>query len=171
MTALYKNNAFQDDQYIAVDGEAPVPVDQNLVVSLSYFKENREALVGRNHGQLGVVLEALDEVSEIVEDLGKIDMVALDFPSFANGTSFSKARLLRDEFGYEGEVRALGDVRIDQIPLMVRCGFDAFLVSHEATLKALEAGKRVDVDLYYQPAASNVAVGEKPIAGKAWARR
>ena len=65
--------------------------------------------------------------------------MALAFAKFADGRAFSYARLLRDRYGFRGELRAIGDVLIDEIPLMLRCGFDSFDVTNASTLKALEA--------------------------------
>jgi phosphoadenosine phosphosulfate reductase len=62
----------------------------------------------------------------------------------------------------------VGDVLADQIPLMRRCGFDAFVVAHEPTRKALEEGKLASVDLFYQPAGrTEVPVGTRPFLRRA----
>ena len=53
-------------------------------------------------------------------------MVALAFPKFRDGRAYTSARLLRERFGFKGEVRAVGDVLREQAGFMVRCGFDAF---------------------------------------------
>ena len=66
--------------------------------------------------------------------------MALAFAKFADGRSFSYARLLRDRHRFRGELRAIGDVLIDEIPLMLRCGFDSFDVTNAPTLHALESG-------------------------------
>ena len=66
-------------------------------------------------------------------------MVALDFPAFTDGRAYSTARLLRERHGYLGELRAVGDVLLDQIPFMLRCGFDAFEVAQNVTLEQIEA--------------------------------
>ena len=59
-------------------------------------------------------------------DLERFDVVILDFPTFKDGRAYSQARLLRERFGYGGELRARGHVLRDQIAFMARCGFDAF---------------------------------------------
>jgi uncharacterized protein (DUF934 family) len=66
-------------------------------------------------------------------------LIALNFPKFSDGRAFSTARLLREKFGYRGELRAVGNVLSDQIPFMRRVGFDAFGVSHAPTRRALGA--------------------------------
>jgi uncharacterized protein (DUF934 family) len=52
--------------------------------------------------------------------------VALAFPRYRDGRAYSSARLLRERYGFKGEVRAVGDVLREQAGFMVRCGFDAF---------------------------------------------
>ena len=76
--------------------------------------------------------------------------------------------MLRDEHGFEGEIRAVGDVLWDQLQLMARCGFDAFEISHEPTLKALASGKKPFMSDFYQP-----GMGQETQEGapRAWARR
>ena len=78
--------------------------------------------------------------------------MALNFPIFRDGRAYSTARLLRDRYGFKGELRATGDVLRDQIFFMRRVGFDAFEVrgdrSIEDALKAFD-----DFKVTYQPSA------------------
>ena len=70
-------------------------------------------------------VEAGEDVTRLFPHLGRIDLVEIAFPRFRDGRGFSSARLLR-EAGYAGELRAAGDVLVDLIAFMRRCGFDAF---------------------------------------------
>ena len=83
-------------------------------------------------------LEDLETLRGAVNDLNAIPVIALDFPSFANGTSYSKAQILQQHDRYEGEIRATGDVLPDQLPLMLRVGFNALEVTHPVAIRALE---------------------------------
>ena len=75
--------------------------------------------------------------------------------------------MLRDRFGFRGELRAIGDVLIDEIPLMLRCGFDSFEVTNAPTLDALRAGRLPGPPIHYQPA----SVGdETPAGSRPWLR-
>ncbi len=76
----------------------------------------------------------------LAADLGRFASIAINFPAFGDGRGYSSARLLVERYKYQGEVRAVGDVLMDQVPLMRRCGIDAFVVTHPATRKALETG-------------------------------
>jgi uncharacterized protein (DUF934 family) len=65
-------------------------------------------------------------VEDIAADLPRIAVVALVFPKFLTGQAYSSARILRERYHYEGEVRAVGDVLREQAGFMIRCGVDAF---------------------------------------------
>ena len=73
-----------------------------------------------------VILQPEDEPENVADQLGRLNIIALNFPTFNDGRAYSTASRLRQGYGYEGEIRATGDVRVDQLEQMVRCGFDAF---------------------------------------------
>ena len=56
-------------------------------------------------------------------------MIAVNFPQFTDGRGYSTARLLRERYGWKGELRAIGDIQRDQLYYLSRCGFDAFLLN------------------------------------------
>ncbi|WP_338466425.1 DUF934 domain-containing protein [Novosphingobium sp. ZN18A2] len=93
-----------------------------------------------------VRIEPGDDARDILPYLNRIALVEVDFPGFGDGRGYSAARILR-ESGYEGELRAVGDVLIDQLSHMRRCGFDAFspdvAISREAADKALATWPQV----------------------------
>ncbi|MEI9850842.1 MAG: DUF934 domain-containing protein, partial [Sphingomonas sp.] len=72
-----------------------------------------------------VRIEAGDDARVLLPHLDRIALVEVSFPKFRDGRGYSSARILR-EAGYSGELRAQGDVLVDQIPLLRRCGFDSF---------------------------------------------
>lgn len=76
------------------------------------------------------------DVADLVDDLAGFDVIILDFPAFTDGRAYSQARLLRDRFGYRGEIRARGGVLRDQLFFMMRCGFDAFDLKHAISFDA-----------------------------------
>lgn len=75
---------------------------------------------------IAVIINADEEVEQIANDLDRISAIALDFPVFSDGRAYSTAAVLRGRLGYKGEIRAVGDVRLDQLEQMARCGFNAF---------------------------------------------
>jgi uncharacterized protein (DUF934 family) len=115
---------------LANDAFTTVADDQDLppgdvVISLARFQAEGDRLLGE-HRSVGVRLEAGEEAEALAYDLPRIAVVALAFPKFRDGRHYSNARLLRERYGYKGEVRAVGDVLREQAQFMVRCGIDAF---------------------------------------------
>ena len=72
-----------------------------------------------------VRVEPGDDARELIPHLERVALVEVNFPAFGDGRGYSSARILR-EAGYDGELRAVGDVLVDQVAYMRRCGFDAF---------------------------------------------
>lgn len=102
-----------------------------------------------------VRIESGEDARALLAHLDRIALIEVSFPSFRDGRGYSTARILR-EAGYIGELRAQGDVLVDQIPLMRRCGFDSFApnapVDEDTLAAALER-----YDFRYQTAADPVA--------------
>jgi uncharacterized protein (DUF934 family) len=151
---LWRREGFVDDEWTVLDDEAPVPPSGAMMVSLKRWLAEREALAPRS-APIGVAVEAGADAQAHLADLAGRPLVALAFSKFADGRAFSYARLLRDRHGFRGELRAIGDVLIDEIPLMLRCGFDSFDVTNAPTLHALESGHLPGSPLHYQPASAH----------------
>jgi len=130
MQRIIKNGQVIDETWHLLPRDATLDGLSNcddLIVPLDLWREHSHALRARDGG-LGVWLESDEQVEEIADDLAHFQVIALNFPSFTDGRHYSSARLLRERYGYTGEVRAIGDVLRDQLFLMRRCGFDAFAV-------------------------------------------
>lgn len=98
-----------------------------------------------------VRIEAGDDARALLPHLGQLALIEISFPSFRDGRGYSSARLLR-EGGYTGELRAAGDVLVDQIPFMRRCGFDSF--APEAPIDPAVLTRSLErYDTHYQKAA------------------
>jgi uncharacterized protein (DUF934 family) len=117
--------AAAEDRYTFVpDDEAVAPGD--VILSLARFQREGEALAGQAR-KVGVRLEPDEAVEDLAYDLTAIPVIELRFAKFRDGRPYTSARLLRERLGYQGEVRAVGDVLREQAQFMVRCGFDAFV--------------------------------------------
>ena len=92
-------------------------VPDEPAVSLDAFLDQSNAV--------SVRVEAGDDVRRLAPHLARIRLVEVDFPKFRDGRGFSSARILR-EMGYTGEIKATGDVLVDLVYFMRRCGFDSF---------------------------------------------
>ncbi|SER15970.1 phosphoadenosine phosphosulfate reductase [Faunimonas pinastri] len=164
---IWKDGSFGADAWVAVSAETELPADPApILVPLAEFLAEAGRYTARD-GDIGVLVGAGEDVHPLVPYLGDLRLIALEFPKFADGRNYSTARLLRERFGYAGELRATGDVLIDQIPLMRRCGIVSFAVKHEPTRRALLAHHSVEVRHYYQPVQSDAEV---PAGTRPWAR-
>ena len=147
---IIRNRKIVDDDFVHVADDAPIPTDGNIFVSLDRWRADRAVLLARS-GKLGVVLPNTVEPRELADDLPHFAALAVQFPIYRDGRGFSVARLLRGRLGYQGELRAVGNVLRDQILFMERCGFDAYEVQEGKSLeKALEGFD--DFSVKYQDA-------------------
>lgn len=92
------------------------PVDHPAVTVDAFLDQSNASAVR---------IEPGDDARELVPHLERLALVEVNFPAFGDGRGYSSARILR-EAGYDGELRAVGDVLVDQLAYMRRCGFDAF---------------------------------------------
>ena len=146
---LVKNGRIAADTYVHVADDAEIPADGAALIPAARFLADAEALSKRN-GPTGVIWPNNRDLDDLVPFLDRLAVVALAFPTFRDGRAYSQARLLRERYGYKGELRATGQVLRDQFVFMLRAGFDAFEVKKEADAEAfLATVKRYTV--FYQP--------------------
>lgn len=152
---LLKSGSLVDDPWIPVADGEPLPPAGAIIVSLKRWQEERADLIARANG-LGVRLAAADHAGAIAADIPLLALIALEFPTFRDGRAYSTARLLRERFGFKGELRAVGNVLRDQLLFMHRCGFDAFEVRDAA---AVDEWKRAmsEISIFYQATADGHA--------------
>ena len=146
-----------DWRYCREEGGGEEASDSDpLIVPLADFKADRAKWLART-GPLGVRVEPADKVEELAEDLPRLRLIAITFPSFSDGRGFSQAQMLRTRLGFAGELRAVGAVKQDLIFFMARCGIDAFeLAAGEDVDEATRALHRFTVA--YQPGDPSVKV-------------
>ena len=126
--------AWADDVFIDVADEDDIP-EGPVILSMTRFQAEGDALISSNR-PVGVRVLAGEAIEDLAYDLPRIAVVALVFPKFRDGRHYSSARLLRERFKYDGEIRALGDVLLEQARFMIRCGFDAFVPADGSTPEA-----------------------------------
>ena len=145
MTTIIKNRQVIADEFTVVrlaaddTAEAIAMPAGALIVPLAVWSARKAELLARDT-PLGVWLDVTEGPEAIADDLACFAVVAINFPKFTDGRGYSTARLLRERFGYTGELRAIGDVLHDQLFLMARCGFNAFALKEGKDIaKALTA--------------------------------
>lgn len=108
-----------------------------------------------------VRIEPGDDARALLPLLDQLELVEVSFPAYTDGRGYSAARILR-EHGYRGELRAVGDVLVDQVSHYRRCGFDAFLPNQPITRAALDKALNTWGEVY-----------QKTVDGRApiWAAR
>jgi uncharacterized protein (DUF934 family) len=152
MKVIKDKQIVDDAWHLVKDDEA---AGSHAIVSLARWNAEKDVL--KATGPVGVVLRSAESPADIT-DLPALALVAVDFPAFTDGRGYTSARLLKSRFGFQGEVRAVGDVMRDEMFLMHRCGIDSFAVKPGKNIeKALSAFD--DFSVTYQAAADD----ERPL--------
>lgn len=164
---LWTLAGFREDEWRHAETAEVLGGNDRVILPLAVWRALDPALREASRDRLGVLLTPGDPLEAIVEHLPSLALVALAFPAFTDGRSFSKGELLRSRHGFTRAIRATGQVLIDQLPHMLRLGFDEFEVSHPVLIERLRAGEIGGLPLHYQPAGKPAAGGEK----YSWRRR
>ena len=151
MAQLLKGDRLTADPWTRVADEDPIPEGEPAIVSLDRWCRECPVLATRN-APVGVRLRSDQPPLPLADDLPRLALVAIEFPRFTDGRAYSYARLLRQRFGYRGEVRAVGNVLRDQLAFMRRCGFDAFELPDGVDARAWQRAFD-EISVAYQPAA------------------
>jgi uncharacterized protein (DUF934 family) len=146
---LIKGGRFADDGFVTVGDSESLPANANPIVSLERFQKERDALLERN-SSFGVRLKPADDPELLRNDIDRIAVVVVEFPTFRDGRGFSRARALRSRLGFKGEIRAVGHFLYDQLGFMVRTGFDAFEVPETFQIDDFERAIK-EMSYFYQP--------------------
>ncbi|MEH6552028.1 MAG: DUF934 domain-containing protein [Pseudomonadales bacterium] len=131
MPKIIKNDKIISDdwQLLAKDATLEEMGNNPVIIPLNLWQSAKEQLTGRE--QLGIWLDSDESPESIATDLDNFQLIAINFPVFADGRGYSYARVLREEYNYSGELRAIGDVLRDQLFFLMRCGFDAFAIRED----------------------------------------
>ncbi|MCM2292843.1 DUF934 domain-containing protein [Allorhizobium sp. BGMRC 0089] len=165
MTRIWTESGFAEkDNWIIETEEVKAGEGERALLPLDDFLH---AVEETNDIDLGVLVRPADDVMRLKSHLDRIALIAVQFPAFNDGRGFSHASLLRERLGYQGELRAVGDVLIDQVPLMLRTGFTSFAVTNSVAIRRLEEGRLPGIDNHYQPAARPASAE----GGFSWRRR
>ena len=146
---LLKHAEVVVDPFLHVSDEDALPESGSIIVSLDRWRSEREALLARGYA-FGVRFASDQSPAQVADDLRHFAVCALEFPKFTDGRAYSYARLLRDRFAYRGEVRAVGNVLLEQLQFMARSGFDAFEIDSEDPAREWKIAQ-ADMDVFYQP--------------------
>ena len=130
MREIIKDKVVVNDDWnllTLAEGDAPEAVSVpagKTIVPLTVWQAQRSKL--RDRADIGVWIASSERPEVLKDDVAKLPLIAVDFPKFADGRGYSIAYNLRARLGYQGELRAIGDVLRDQLFFMQRVGFNAF---------------------------------------------
>jgi uncharacterized protein (DUF934 family) len=119
------------------DGPSPHPIAKDgQLLTLEQWHAVRDTWPAGL--RTGLLLANNADVEELEADLPRLALVVLQFPKWVDGRAYSQARLLRSRYRFSGEIRATGDVLVDMLPLLQRCGVDAVVLRHDQSRDAAE---------------------------------
>jgi uncharacterized protein (DUF934 family) len=155
MTSLFiRDGAPAEDGWTGLTDDQALPASGRIIVSLKRYRAERETLAASGL-TLGVRIPNTERVDDLAAELAGLPLIEVEIPKFADGRAYSQARVLRERYGYKGEIRAVGDVLRDQISMMARCGINAFAPRADQNLQDCLSAFR-DFDLAYQRGADGV---------------
>jgi uncharacterized protein (DUF934 family) len=146
MSRLIKNHSVAVDAWKTLelaDGDSPetVALPAGEVIFPLAVWQARKAEIISCHKRIGLLLAPDDKVEDIAADLDYFVVIAVHFPKFVDGRGYSTAALLRQRYGYQGELRAVGDVLHDQLFFLKRVGFDSYALKEgKDAAHAIETG-------------------------------
>ena len=135
MARIIRRRAVIQDNWLLLEQNAAgtLPFSGDVIVPLALWTSERDTLSFRL-GRIGVWLDAGIDPAQLAPDLARFGVVAIRFGSTTDGRGYTLARLLRERFGYRGELRAIGNVLRDQLYYLSRCGYDAFALRADQDL-------------------------------------
>lgn len=127
---ITQDGTIKQDNWVVVprpaEGDSLSIPDQPALIPMDLWLAGKEHFEG--HENIGVWLDSHDEPEMLEGMVNELPIIAVNFPKFSDGRGYSIARLLRERLGYRNELRAIGDVLLDQLQFMKRCGFDSYVL-------------------------------------------
>ena len=138
---LVKNGTAVHDDWILVrewSEETPLPAG-DCILPLAAWRQLRHTQSAET-SQHAVWLAPDADPAELVDELARLPLIAIDFPQFIDGRGYSIARLLRERYNYQGELRAIGDIGQDQAHYLTQVGFDALMPADSSKISGIVQG-------------------------------
>ena len=155
MPQLLRDGRIQEDDYRLLTQVSEL-VDQAAALLPVGEVLQDVAAIEKYKGRLGVILQPETSVNDLLVILPRLSLIAINYPIYTDGRGHSKARILRDQYHYKGEIRAIGDVFKDTVYYLHQCGFNGFLPRSGETVENLLAGLIVFSEGYQQSSVRSV---------------
>ena len=153
MPRIIKHDRVVEDDWQTLTmaaGETPatvtLPADPVLLPLPVWLARRTE--ISSLYRTLGVWLDSHEGPEALADDVDRLSIIAVNFPKFTDGRGYSIARLLRERYHFQGEIRAIGDVLQDQLFFMRRCGIDAYALRADKDIERALAGLSVFSETY-----------------------
>lgn len=130
---MIKDGQVIENTWVLLTEENATTTEQPSIIPLGPYLADADT---KASGNIGVFLENDTDLIEVAEQLLDAPVIAINFPGFMDGRGFSIARLLRERYGYQGEIRAVGHVIRDQLTYLKRCGFTSFCFAEDVDVNA-----------------------------------
>ncbi|OED42522.1 hypothetical protein ACH42_12240 [Endozoicomonas sp. (ex Bugula neritina AB1)] len=149
MPLLINHELINNDPWVILSDDQSIPDNGSVLLSFTRFSD---LIVGAKPDQLnvGVMIDGSDDIQAVIAGIEWLKLVVVHIPTFTDGRGFSFARMLR-RAGYEGEIRATGDVTRDRLAFLQRCGFNAFDIAEDRYSSDLEKAF-TEISVHYQGA-------------------
>jgi len=138
MPTIIKDQVITDSPFTTLSAAAANTETANCLLPMAYYVAHQDTL--QNRQDIGIWVAAGEAVEDIAAYVHQLAVIALDFPHFGDGRGYSSASILRRQLGYQGEIRAIGDVRRDQLEQMQRCGINAYELAEGQDIQSSAAG-------------------------------
>jgi uncharacterized protein (DUF934 family) len=168
MAILIEGERVVTDDWTLFEEAADVSAANRIIVPAAFAAAHAPTLFGEGR-EIGVWLSGDTEPDEIIGLLNRIKLIAIRFPAFNDGRGLSLAVLLRNRYGFNGQLRAIGEVHEDLLHYMRRCGFDSFQLPDGRDPAVALAALHSLTDFYQgsvidpRPAFRRIARGSRPI--------
>lgn len=126
-----------DNQWEFIEDEQPIKA-HGMVSVKRLTEQQAELLTLANTQPLGLFIKPEDNLDGLDKNLNALSCICVDFPVFTDGRGYTSAHILREQLHYKGSLRAVGDVLLDQLFYMKRCGFDQFSLRQDQKLSDVE---------------------------------
>lgn len=152
--AVIKDHCFIEDTWVYYEPDlTPSKHVKGVIFTLQNFTACSHYVP--KDFKLGIKLANHDSVLSISKHINTLNLISLEFPAFSDGRAFSQAQSLRQQLGYNGEIRATGNVLVDQYSFMLQCGFDSFEVPGNTKIEQWKAAARIIPATYTPSQARN----------------
>lgn len=151
-TILRRGQIAADDWTVIEDGRAEIGADERrVIVTLARWRAERAQLL-EHHADVGVLVPNTADIEAVYPEIADRPLIALQFPTFADGRALSQAVVLRKRLRFQQELRAVGDIIRDLVFWLGRCGFDSIVPRQDQDLQGCKAALE-EIRVAYQAAA------------------